>query len=133
MVRADATQVAAFRRATLDVAATDDFGVLPFTFPIRWLARPEIRAAVARLVRGEDSAALLPLHESQVFDYATPLLADVDYCMSVDICREAEPARLVLRAEVGPEANIVHLHMEMVLRIVAVGDTQPESGERAGL
>ncbi|MGO9006800.1 MAG: hypothetical protein ACLQIQ_06100 [Beijerinckiaceae bacterium] len=181
-MNADNIQVAAFRRATLDGAATDDIDVLPFTFPVRWLARPEIRAAVVRLIGGADGTTAvdhgdigsnqskirnvtdsnnleldarsnlgnlrepdrggtpaqrptlphpaLVLHESQSFDYAVPLLANVEYCMIVDICSEGEPTRLVLRAEIGPEKNIAHLRMEMVLRIVAAG---PESAERARL
>jgi hypothetical protein len=145
-VKADTAEVATFRHATMDVAETGGLGMLPFTFPVRWLARPEIRAAVARLVSSDSGAALLPLHESQTFDYTTPLFAGVDYCMSVDICmagekdskNESDPARLILRADIGPEANTVHLRMEMVLRLVATGEdvsdaSKPGSTKTAGL
>jgi len=126
-VRADAAEAAAFRRATLDAAEACDADELPFTFPVRWLARSEIRAAVARLLNEQDSAALLPLHESQSFDYAAPLRADVDYRMRVHMRRESEAAQLVLSAEIGPDEGIVHLRMEMVLRLFAGRESSLES------
>jgi hypothetical protein len=154
-VKADAAQVSAFLHATMDVAETSDPGMLPFTFPVRWLARPEIHAAVTRLLSGEENAThlatLLPLHESQAFDYATPLFADVAYHMSVEISmagetdgkKESEPTRLILRAQIGPDANVVHLRMEMVLRVIAASEglsdaakpdaAKPGGAEPAGL
>jgi hypothetical protein len=133
-VKADAARVAEFQGATFGGAEAGC--VLPFTFPVCWLAAPEIRAGVAGLVGEDDGTTLLPLHESQSFDYAAPLLADVDYCMSVNIRQEREPLRLVLQAEVGEivsGADAVHLRMEMVLRIVAItGEEGHAIAERAG-
>jgi hypothetical protein len=125
-VKADAAHVCEFLNATS--GGGDTGGLLPFTFPICWMAMPEIRAAVASLARADDGSALLPLHESQSFDYAEPLCAGVDYCMSVDIRREDAPLRLVLRADVGPSIDVVHLRMEMALRVVAAGG---EDGQAA--
>lgn len=133
-VKADATRIDEFQGATFGRAEAGC--VLPFTFPVCWLAAPEIRAGVASLVHEDDGATLLPLHESQSFDYVAPLLADVDYRMSVDIRKEREPLRFVLQAEVGEivsGADVVHLRMEMVLRIVAVtGEDGHAIAERAG-
>ncbi len=54
---------------------------------------------------------------SQSFDYEQPLEVDIDYQMTVDIIRELEPSRLVLRAEIG-DGNMC-LRAEMVLRIIS--------------
>jgi hypothetical protein len=114
-VKADAAHVAEFRRATL---CGDEVGrILPFTYPVCWLATPEIRGAVTSLAPVGHGAELLPLHESQAFDYVEPLLADVDYFMNIDIHKEEQPLRLVLRATIGPTVDSVHLRMEMALRI----------------
>jgi hypothetical protein len=109
-VRASAAEVEAFRRETSGGPAAKE---LPFTFPVRWLTHPDIRAAGASLVDGEP---WVPIHESQSFDYERPLEIDTDYQMVVELSREAEPPRLLLRAEIS--AAVPHLRTEMVLRIV---------------
>jgi hypothetical protein len=114
MVRAAAADAGAFARAT--GGAT---GHIPFTFPVRWFARPEVRAAAAQMM-GE--AAWVPLHESQSFDYRMPLKSDVDYRMTIDMSREMKPARIVLRAKVVTDADEPCLTMEMILRIVSMPD-----------
>jgi hypothetical protein len=111
-VRATPEEAEAFARETGGKA-----GHLPFTFPVRWFARADLRTAAARLM-GE--AAWVPLHESQNFDYRRPLQADVDYHMRVDMWREAKPPRLILRAEIATVADELCLSMEMILRIVSM-------------
>lgn len=108
-VRASAAEVEAFRRETLAPGEA----TVPFTFPIRWFTHPEIRNAGAKLVGPEP---WVPIHESQSFDYERPLAADHDYEMHLEIIREADPARLVLRAEIGDAAPC--LRVEMILRII---------------
>jgi hypothetical protein len=108
-VRATAQEVAAFRAETF--APADE--AVPFTFPVRWFARPDIRAAAESLLGSEPS---IPLHESQSFDYVSPLAIDTDYQMTVDITREYEPQRIILRAEIGQET--ISLRSEMILRII---------------
>ena len=117
-VRAEAAEVAAFAR---EAAAPLD-GTVPFTFPMRWFAHPEIRAAGKKLVDGE---AWILIHESQSFDYDRPLDADVDYRMSIEIIRELEPSRLILRAEIGDKDPC--LRAEMVLRIIATDAAEPQA------
>lgn len=119
-VRAETEEAEAFGRATGGGA-----GRVPFTFPIRWLARPEIRAAAALLI-GE--TAWVPIHESQSFDYRKPLESATDYRMSVEMAHEPTPPRLVLRAEVTGDSGECCLGMEMILRIVAIAQARTGAG-----
>jgi hypothetical protein len=114
-VRVDVEASEIFRRITGGRA-----GRIPFTFPVRWLAHPEIRAAAARMIGGED---WVPIHESQSFDVRRRLETATDYRMRIEMWREAEPSRLFLRAEIATEADEPCVAMEMILRIV--------SGERS--
>ncbi len=109
-VRADPAEVEAFAR---EISAGPKEEGLPFTFPIRWFTHPDIRAVGARLGGSEP---WVPIHESQSFDYERPLEVNVDYTMIVEISREIEPARLILRAEIGDGAPC--LRTEMILRII---------------
>jgi hypothetical protein len=111
VVRAEAAATEAFAHETRGGAAR-----VPFTFPVRWLTHPEIRAAAARMI---DEAAWIPLHESQSFDYKNSLERDVDYRMKVVMLREAKPSRIILRADIATIADEPCLSMEMTLRIVA--------------
>jgi hypothetical protein len=130
-VSADAAAAAAFRQATPQEAEAEGAGELPFTFPLRWLTRAEIREAVARLIPCEEGKTFLPLHESQSFDYAASLRPGADYCMTVDIRRDHQGAQLLLHSEIGPDAGVVHLRMDMVLRLVAIEDGRASA--KAGL
>ncbi len=119
VVRVEAAEAEAFGRATGGKAG------IPFTFPVRWFARPELRAAAAQMM-GE--AAWLPIHESQSFDYRRPLESDIDYRMRVDMWREAKPARLILRAEIATDKDEPCLSMEMILRIVTMSGADEPVG-----
>ncbi len=121
VVRAESAEAEAFGRETRNRAG---LARVPFTFPVRWLARPEIRAAAAQMMGGH---GWIPIHELQSFDYHTPLEHDVDYTMKVQMSREAKPPRLILRAEIATEHDDLRLRMEMTLRIV----TMPAPDERA--
>ena len=109
-VRATVAEAEAFARETGSVGQ----GV-PFTFPVRWLARPDFHAAAAEMIGGVN---WVPIHESQSFDYRAPLAADEDYMMTVTMKRETEPSRIILLADVGPAGAAPLLTMEMMLRIV---------------
>jgi hypothetical protein len=109
-VVANAAEVAAFRRETGGDA--DETGV-PFTFPVRWFTHPDIRVAGAGMM---DAAPWVPIHESQNFDYERPLVVDKAYQMRVELIREREPSRLILRIEVSDSAPC--LRAEMILRII---------------
>ena len=114
VVHARAAEVEAFGLAA--GSGKSDKGV-PFTFPVRWFTHPEIRAAGAELVGAEP---WVPIHESQSFDYDQPLEVGVDYQMMVEIMREFEPSRLILRAEIGrmESGSPICLRAEMILRII---------------
>ena len=114
-VSADAAEVAAFRRA----ARIDDAGdalsleVLPFTWPIRWMARPDIRAALTALVPEPD---LVPFHESQTFDYVAALRVGSPYTLVVSARRETAPERLVVDGVLSADGAQVAT-IETVLRL----------------
>lgn len=112
-VRTDEAEIEAFARAT-----GGRVGRIPFTFPVRWFALPELRAKAAEIMGGAD---WVPIHELQSFDYRRRLELDCDYRMRVEMRREQKPARLVLRAEIATDENELCLNMEMVLRIVTMG------------
>jgi hypothetical protein len=120
VVRAEREETEAFGRVTGGKA-----GRIPFTFPVRWFARPELRAAAAGMM-GE--AAWVPVHESQSFDYRRPLESDRDYRMWVSMWREPTPTRLVLRAEIATEEDELCLSMEMILRIVTLSGADEPIG-----
>jgi acyl-CoA thioesterase FadM len=119
-VRTEEAEVEAFARATGGTV-----GRIPFTFPVRWFARPELRATVAEMM---DEADWVPIHESQSFDYRRPLDIDSDYRMRVEMWREQKPARLILRAEIATGEDELCLSMEMILRVVSVGGPDQLSG-----
>lgn len=109
-VRAATAEAAAFAHET---GGND--GAVPFTFPVRWLARPEFQAVATELI-GNDR--WVPIHESQSFDYRASLAVDTDYVMTVTMKREVEPSRIILVAQIGPAGEVPRLDMEMILRIV---------------
>ena len=112
-VSADADDVAAFRRA----ARLDESDALPFTWPIRWMARPDIRAALTALVPEPD---LVPFHESQTFDYAAPLRAGTGYMLAVTARRDGAPERLVVEGVLSADGARVAT-IETVLRLFSTG------------
>jgi len=109
-VSASAADVSAFCRA----AHLPDGDALPFTYPIRWLARPEVRAGLTVLVPESD---LVPFHESQSFDYARPLRRETAYALAVTARREHAPERLVVAATISAEDGTVAATIETVLRL----------------
>jgi hypothetical protein len=109
-VRAASDEADAFRRETGGSGQG-----LPFTFPVRWLARSDFHAIAADMIGDRN---WVPIHESQSFDYRAPLATDVDYTMMVKMQRQSEPSRIILLAEVGPAGAAPALFMEMILRIV---------------
>ena len=116
-VSADAAEVAAFRTA----ARLDDAGdVLPFTWPIRWMARPDIRAALTGLVPEPD---IVPFHESQTFDYAAPLRAGATYALAVTARCESAPDRLVAEGVLSADGARVAT-IETVLRLFSTKEAR---------
>jgi hypothetical protein len=116
VVRATAAEAAAFRRETGGTGQ----GV-PFTFPVRWLARPDFQAVAVEMI---GDANWVPIHESQSFDYQASLVPDTDYEMAVIMKREIEPSRIVLTAQIGAAGKAPHLTMELILRIIPLPSEQ---------
>jgi hypothetical protein len=78
------------------------------------LGEPQVRAAVEQAC-GER----LPLHEGQTFEYMRPLKHNADYGLSLMLSEEADPPRLVLKAECRNAAGELCMRMETLLRLVA--------------
>ena len=110
VVCASTAEAAAFRRETGGTGQG-----IPFTFPVRWLARADFHAVAVEMI---GDANWVPIHESQSFDYRAPLAPDTDYEMAVIMKREIEPSRIVLTAQIGVLGEPSHLTMEMILRII---------------
>ena len=109
-VRAVCAEVEAFRAAT----GLPPGAAVPATFPMRWLAAPEIRDALLAMASEPD---LVPVHESQVFDYLAPLIIGERYEMRLEARRETGPDRLVLTGTVGGDDGADHVRIETVLRL----------------
>ena len=102
------TKIEAYRSATR--ATGDD---VPAAFPICWLGEPQVRAAVEQAC-GER----LPLHEGQTFEYMRPLKQNAEYRLWLTLREEADPPRLVLKAECRNAAGELCMRMETLLRLV---------------
>ena len=110
-VIASQDEVAAFRAAT----RCGDFGARPpLTFPMRWLAQPDVRGALLEMVSDAD---LIPVHESQTFEYLMPLSCDEPYVMALAARREVGPDRLVADGVVTGADGMVRAKLEMILRL----------------
>ncbi|WP_158809852.1 hypothetical protein [Beijerinckia sp. L45] len=102
----------AFCRATgVAPAAT-----LPLTYPMRWLALPDIRAGLLDLASGAEAVLV---HESQSFAYTHPLFVDQLYTLTVFARREAAPDRVILDGVVTDAAGVEQLRIETILRLIA--------------
>ena len=113
-VAATEAEVAAFRAATGCPRSGD---ILPATFPMRWLASPDVRRALLDAV---PEPGLVPVHEGQAFDYERPLRVGEPYRLRLATRREAEPPRLVADATIADADGIVHARLEMILRLVGI-------------
>ncbi len=112
-VEAGRAEVDAFRRAT----GCDGADAVPLTFPMRWLTLPEIRRALMKLVVESD---LVPVHESQTFDYAKPLETGVSYRLEISGHRASPPDRLIVDAVVLGSDDQVCARLETILRLVSM-------------
>ena len=109
-VQAEPAEVAAFRAVT----GLPPGDTVPATFPMRWLAAPEVRDALLAMAAEPD---LVPVHESQMFDYLAPLTVGEHYEMRLDAHRESAPERLVLTGTVTGRSGAIHLRIETMLRL----------------
>lgn len=109
-VTADREEVSAFRAAT---GLPPGEGV-PATFPMRWLAAPSVRDALLAMAPEPD---LVPVHESQSFDYLAPLVVGQSYDMRLEARRDAAPERLVLTGTVAAADGTPLVQVETILRL----------------
>ncbi len=114
-VAAGPDEIAAFAAA---VGAPSD--EVPASFPIVWLSRPELKSAL----REAAGADVLPVHESQSFDYAQPLSVGAAYRLTAVARREYAPERLVVEASAADRAGAPVVTMRAVLRLVPLAAGQ---------
>ncbi|GAC1328704.1 MAG: hypothetical protein NVSMB26_04300 [Beijerinckiaceae bacterium] len=114
VVRAEAASVDAYRH----MIGGHGRGV-PAAFPICWLGRPDIRAAIETACGGR-----LPVHEGQSFDYERGLAVEGEYRLSLTLRREVSPPRLVLDGEVATAAGERCLTIATLLRLVAPTESE---------
>lgn len=114
-VRAERAEAEAFAAA---IRLEDGDGVrLPLTFPMRWLVRPEVRAALMSLLPGGN---VIPVHESQSFAYERPLHCDETYVLSLSAARMTGPDRLVVDGTIEDLGGAACGRIETILRLFPV-------------
>lgn len=102
-----------FRRET---GWRHDDGDVPLSFPVVWMKSPEIQEPI--LLAAQEVG--LPVHESQEFHYAEPLLVDAAYDLMLELKCESEPARLVATAQIfTPEGKSIG-RIVSILRLIVM-------------
>ena len=114
VVTATPQEAAAFCAAT-GLAA--DGRRLPLTFPMRWMASPDVRAALLSLVPERD---LVPFHEGQVFAYTAPLFVDTPYALRLEARRETAPDRLIATVAIAADDGTICATLETILRLFSI-------------
>lgn len=109
-VTAARAEVEAFRAAT----GLAPGNCVPVTFPMRWVAAGEPRDAMLAMV---SEPHLVPVHESQIFEYNGTLDVDENYTMELTARREAAPDRLVLAGTISDAVGTLLVRLETVLRL----------------
>ena len=94
---------------------------VPATFPMTWLALPDIRAAILSCVRVDE----VVFQEDQSFHYRGEIEAGMDYELTATIDRRDDPARVAIASAVR-RADAPVVDMLTLLRIVA----RPDAGAR---
>ncbi len=110
-VRIESADVAEFLRAT--TGHPKHHGV-PLTFPVRWLALPEVRGLILRSIGN----GFIPVHEGQNFAYERALQIGADYTVDIEAFRTPAPPHLTLRMSVVTEEGEICARLETVMRIV---------------
>jgi hypothetical protein len=95
---------------------------VPHTFPMRWLASPEFRAAIEKKLRVTGGIAI---HEAQTFTYEQRLETEHDYMLNAELESQKNPDRLILRASIVNSANEPLLQLETILRLVGAHEPAP--------
>jgi len=111
-VRIEPSEIAAFSAAT---KATGNPDFVPLTFPCRWLALPDVRMLILRMIGGD---GYLPVHEAQSFSYEKRLEANTPYILTVTAESKNQPRRIVLQMKVSTENGSICARLETILRSV---------------
>jgi hypothetical protein len=112
-------------RVTVDPARAADYtretggapaeGFAPLCYPAVWFALPEIRAAIVAVCEATNS---VPVHESQGFAFVAPLRLGDAFDLTVQLRRDASPARLVIDALVSTPEGLPRARIDAMLRLV---------------
>ena len=97
---------------------------LPLTFPMRWLAAPDVRRAMIAMV--PDRVALV--HEAQTFDYERLLRVGESYALTLLARREVDPDRLVLDGSIAAGDGAPVARLETVLRLFPLDGVEEGTG-----
>ena len=92
-----------------------DGATVPLGYPAVWLMEPGLAEVVNGICAALD---VVPVHESQAFAYAAPLIAGDSYDVTVTLRREETPPRLIADATIVTTAGVQAARIETMLRLV---------------
>jgi hypothetical protein len=119
---ADTTSIADFAAATRYGG-----GGVPALYPMAFLGRPDIRAAIVGMLRPGE----IPVHEEQSVAIVRPLAVGAPYRLTVDLTRREEPARLAIRATVAHRDATAVATLDTILRLVSGVEAATANGAGA--
>jgi acyl dehydratase len=116
-VRAETYHIRAFGAAVAAGPPQVPTAGVPVTFPIRWIALPDVRDRISRLLSPPEG---LLVQQSQSFHYATPIEPDRDYLLEIECRRDpVQQHRIRLRGTVRELTGAPIVRLETVLRAIA--------------
>jgi hypothetical protein len=89
---------------------------VPVAYPSVWLTEPSVYDPVRALCAQLD---VVPVHESQRFDFVRPLVAGESYDLNASLRREPKPPRLILEATLTATDGAPVGRIETMLRLVS--------------
>jgi hypothetical protein len=97
---------------------------IPPSYPIAWLGRPDIRAALkADLDALAGKPGHLPVHVSQTLTYHRALVVDTPYWLDVSLDGPDRRGGVGLEVAVRDQAEILVVHLSGVLAMISVEHT----------
>lgn len=117
-VSATGAEARRFGAAVPGAAAPADAGTLPLVYPVIWLGRDDIRAALRAALGGlPGGAGRVPVHLSQSVSRDRPLCVDAPYWLDVEIAGPdgRDTVALVARVSDGAGAPVARLDGQLAL------------------
>jgi hypothetical protein len=115
-VEAEAGAVAAYRRAVglASAEAVPKTGSVPPLFPVTWLGRPDVRAAVYAVLGTER----LPVQTGQTMTFGPPVVAGGRYLLALS-CRSLADDRMEFSAVVEAPDGVLVADMRIEILMLA--------------